>query len=112
MGAKSEPVLRQQNRRQGAGNEKQVIEPIMEEGNVAMRFDQPPVGRIKRATEQKEGVEDESKPLHKSASIIMPKPNPNNSFSRKTLPIITGHIIEHPQPGVQKMNRQEAVSGS
>jgi hypothetical protein len=89
VGAKSEPVLAQQDRREGARNEKEVIEPIMEKRNVAMRFDPPAVGRVKRATEQKKRVEDESEPLHKSARMIMPKPNPSNNFSRITLLKIT-----------------------
>jgi hypothetical protein len=74
----------------------------MEEGNVAMGFDPPPVGRIKRATEQEEGVEDVSKPLHKSARMIMPKPNPSNSFSRKTLLRITGGMIGQSRPMSRK----------
>jgi hypothetical protein len=66
-----------------------IVEPIMKKSDVAVRLDPPPVRRVQRATEQKERIEDKSKPLHNSAGMINPKPNPGNNFSRKTLVRIT-----------------------
>jgi hypothetical protein len=67
-----------------------------------VRFDPPPVGGIERATEQKERIEDVSETLHNSASMIKPKPNPSNNFSRKILLKITAGIIDH----ARRMSRQ------
>lgn len=91
--ANFKPALDQQEGRQCAGNEECVVEPIVEERNMAIRLDEPSIGGIERATQQKERVKDVSKGLHKSARIIKPNPNPNSSFRRKTLLKITNRRI-------------------
>jgi hypothetical protein len=46
VGAQTEPALRQQNRRKGAGNKQYVVEPVMKENDVTMRLDQPAIDRL------------------------------------------------------------------
>jgi hypothetical protein len=78
--------MREQHRWQGAGDQQDVIKPVVKEGDFAVRLDQPAIERIKAATEQEEWIKDVSKPFHSSAKMIMPKPKPNNTFKMRTFP--------------------------
>jgi hypothetical protein len=50
--AQAKAALGQQNRRQRAGDQQQIVEMIVQKGAVNVRFDQPAIDRVKRATKQ------------------------------------------------------------
>jgi hypothetical protein len=54
-----------------------------------MGLNQPAIGRVERATDQKKRIENVTESLHSRARIIKPKPKPSNNFNRKTFVIIT-----------------------
>jgi hypothetical protein len=61
----------------------------MEKRNVKMRLNQPAIGRVKRATNQKKRIKNVTKSLHSRARITKPKPKPSNNFNRMTFVKIT-----------------------
>jgi hypothetical protein len=93
VGAQTQPAMSQQQRRQGARNKQHVVEPIMKKRNVAMRLDEPAIGRVQRATGQKKRIENVAESLHSRARIIKPKPKPSNNFNSKTFVKITGFSL-------------------
>ena len=60
-----------------------------------MRFDPPAIRRVKGATKQKERIKNKSKPLHKSARMIIPTPNPSKNFNTKILVRIMAQNDKH-----------------
>jgi hypothetical protein len=69
----------------------------MEKGDVAMRLDQPAIGYVKSATDQKKRIENVTESLHSRARIIKPNPKPSNNFNRKTFVRIT--VLSLSPPG-------------
>lgn len=97
VAAQTEPALQEQDRREGAGNQQSVIEPRMKKNDVAMRLDQPAIGRVKQAANQTKRIEHISKAPHSNAKMSRPKPNPSSNFSKKTFEKITEGKIPHPK---------------
>jgi hypothetical protein len=87
--AQTEPALHEQNRWKRARNQQQIIEPGMKENAVAMRLDQPPIGRIKQAANQAQRIEDIPKPPHNKARITKPAPKLSSTLSKTTFEKIT-----------------------
>lgn len=109
MTSQTQPALRQQDRRQRARNQQRVIEPGMKENDVAMRLDQPAIGRVKRATNQAQRIEDIPKPPHNKARMIKPKPNASSTLSKMTFKKITGVRLAHRTvlcPALRQKNKE------
>jgi len=95
VAAQAQPAMRQEQQRQGAGNQQAVIEPIVEESDMAMRLDEPAIERVQRAGNQEKRIENVTESIHKRARIIKPKPKPSNNFNKKTFVKITPRKIDH-----------------
>src|SRR5688572_18856651 len=80
----AKPSMREQRDRQRARDQQRVVEPIVEKGNIDMRFDQPAIDRVERASRHKQWITHVSKPLHSKARIMSPKPSPIEIFKNKT----------------------------
>ena len=87
----AQPLMRQQRNRQRTGNQQRVVEPIVEEGNIQVRFDQPAIDRVERARRHTQRITYVSKPLHSNASMIRPKPSPIVIFKNKTILLFVAH---------------------
>lgn len=85
--SQAKPSMRQQRDWQRARDQQRVVEPIVEEANIHVRFDQPAIARIENARRHKQRVTHVSKPLHSNASMISPKPSPIAIFKIKTIPL-------------------------
>lgn len=62
--SQAEPSVQPENRRQGAGNEPEIVEVRMEKTAVDMRFDEPPVTGIGEATHNEKRVAAVAKATH------------------------------------------------
>jgi len=87
----AKPAMREQRNWQRAWDQQRVVEPIVEEGNIHVRFDQPAIARVKRARRDKQWVTHVSKPFHSNASMISPKPSPIVIFKSKTILLLVAH---------------------
>lgn len=76
-GSQVEEVVDEKERREGAGDEQGVVEPIMKKGDVGVGLDEPAVGGVEGATGEEEGVEEVGEPLHSSARMTRPNPRPS-----------------------------------
>ena len=83
--AKVEEVMHEKQRGHRAGDEECVIEPIMKEGEMDVRFDKPAVGGVERAAGQEERVKQVGEPLHSRASMTSPKPRPRRTLSKMVM---------------------------
>src|SRR5271155_4291676 len=92
MRSQAKPALNQQHWRQGAWDQPQVIEPIMKKGDVTVRLNQPPIGGVERAAEEKERVEDVPERPHSKARITSPNPRPISSLNKKILERIMASV--------------------
>src|SRR5688572_1510610 len=70
----TKPSMDQQRDWQRARDQQRVIKPVVEERNMHVRFDEPAIARVERASRHKQGVPHVPKPLHSNASMISPKP--------------------------------------
>jgi hypothetical protein len=70
-----------------------------------MGLDQPAIGRVKRATNQKERIENVTESLHSKARITKPKPKPSNNFNTKTFVKIMRRKIILGETNVQTLRR-------
>jgi hypothetical protein len=87
----AKPSMRQQRDGKRAWDQQCVVEPIVEEGNMDVRLDQPAIARVERASRHKQRVTHVSKPLHSNASMISPNPSPIAIFRSKTIPLLVAH---------------------
>ena len=88
----AKPSMREQCNWQRARDQQRVVEPIVEEGNIHVRFDQPAIARVERARHDKQWVTHVSKPFHSNASMIRPNPSPIVIFKNKTIPLLVAHL--------------------
>jgi hypothetical protein len=85
MRAQTESSMQEQEERQRAGNQQQIVKPALENYKMKMRLDKASVGRVKRAANEEQGVTPVAKPLHKRARMINPKPSPMMNLKRSML---------------------------
>src|SRR5581483_8440285 len=85
--AKPEQRVGEQNRRQRARDEEGVVKPVVEEGDVRVRFDEPPVGGVERAGQQKQRVANVAEPLQSNARMTRPAERPMRIFTRTAIDI-------------------------
>ena len=81
--------MHKQERRQGARNKEDVIEPRVKKNYVAMRLDQPAINGIQRAADEKQRIKNVSEPPHNNARIMRPNPKPSKTFNSRILVKIT-----------------------
>lgn len=87
----AKPSMRQQHNRQRARDEQRIVEPIVEERNIHVWFDEPAIDGVERARRHKQWITHVSKPLHSNASMISPNPSPIAIFRSKTIPLLVAH---------------------
>jgi hypothetical protein len=87
----AEPSMRQERNWQRARDQQRVVKPVVEKRNIDMRFDQPAIARIERASHYKQRVTCVSKPLHSNARMMSPKPSPIEIFKNRTIPLLVAH---------------------
>jgi hypothetical protein len=91
--------MHKQERRQGARNKENVIEPRMKKNNVAMRLYQPAISGIQPAADEKKRIKNVSEPPHNNARIMRPNPKPSRTFNSRILVKITPENLVHlPRP--------------
>jgi hypothetical protein len=88
MPAQPQPAMGEQKRRQRAGNEQRVIEPIMEKGRGDMRPHHPSIQHIQRACAQKKRIAQIEEPLHNNARIRTPNPIAKAAFAKMIKPTL------------------------
>ena len=81
----AKPSMRQQHNRQRARDEQRIVEPIVEERNIHVWFDEPAIDGVERARRHKQWIAHVSKPLHSNARMISPNPSPIEIFKNKTI---------------------------
>jgi len=86
--AQLEPALEQEQGWQGAGDQQEVIEMVVKERAVDMGLEDPPVQRVKPATDQEKTVTQIAEGLQRRARMIIPKPIATASFKSKAVIII------------------------
>jgi len=87
----AKPSMRQQHNRQRARDEQRIVEPIVEERNIHVWFDEPAIDGVERARRHKQWVTHVSKPFHSNAMMISPNPSPIEIFKNKTILLLVAH---------------------
>jgi hypothetical protein len=124
VAADAEPIVREEQRRQGAGDEEEVVEPIMKKCDVGVWLQQPAIGRVEDAAREEQGVAQIAEPLQSKARMTRPNPAASETFRTtmdnvmgilsikwrrsETAPMATGEIIP---PLAQAVNSFAAVAG-
>jgi hypothetical protein len=83
--AQSQPPLQQKQHRQRARHQQHIIEMVVHEPAMRVRFDEPAVQRIKRTAEQAEGVANVPEFFHSSAKITNPKAIATSSLYKRIM---------------------------
>ena len=83
--SESKPPLKPENKRQRGGNEKKIVEVLVEKRPRANRFNQPAIDGIEQAGRQAQGIETVTEGLHKRAVITSPAPIARSIFRQNTV---------------------------
>jgi hypothetical protein len=89
--SKFEATLDEQQRRQRAGDQEQVVEMVMEKGTMQPRFESPAIQSVEQAGQQKKPVPTIAEPIQSRARMTRPKAIAMASFARRI-------IIDQPLP--------------
>ncbi len=79
-GAKPKSALQPQEGGQGAGHQKQVLRPVVDERGGGERLQDPAIQRVQGACREKQGIIKITKRLHSKARITRPKPIAKTNF--------------------------------